>query len=117
MWEIEMARAQVVLRRWSSRIRTADRQAYVDYVLATGAGDYDKTPGNLGFQVLTRDRGDGATDITTLSWWDSMDAIRRFAGPEPELARYYGKDERYLLDRPTYVEHHLVEAGRVQIDV
>jgi heme-degrading monooxygenase HmoA len=112
-----MDQPQVILRKWSGRIRTADRPAYVAYVLETGASDYDRTPGNLGHQLLTRDRGDGTTDITTLSWWSSMDAIRQFAGPEPEIARYYGEDDRFLLDRPKYVEHHTVEAGRVHIDV
>jgi heme-degrading monooxygenase HmoA len=111
-----MKTKQVILRRWWGRIRTPDREAYLDYVLETGAGDYDKTAGNLGYQVLTRDRGDGTTDITTLSWWESMEAIRKFAGPEPELARYYGDDDRFLVDRPTHVEHHIVVTGRVSIE-
>jgi hypothetical protein len=45
-----------------------------------------------------------------------MESVRQFAGPEPEVARYYAEDERYLLDRPRHVEHHIVEAGRVHID-
>ena len=61
----------------------------MDYVLKTGAGDYEKTPGNLGFQILLRDLGDATSEVTTLSWWRSMDAIRAFAGPDPGLARYY----------------------------
>ena len=104
---------QAILRKWSGRIRSGDRQAYVDYVGATGAGDYAKAPGNLGHQVLTRDLGDGTTEITTLSWWRSMDAVRHFSGPEPEIARYYPEDDRFLLDRPKYVEHHMVETGSV----
>lgn len=109
-----MERAQIILRKWSSRIRTADRRAYVDYILQTGVRDYSKTPGNLGHHVLTRDLGDGATEITMLSWWKSMDAIREFAGPDPETARYYRDDQRFLLERPRTVEHHIVEAGRVE---
>lgn len=107
----------MILRKWSSRIRTGDREAYVAYVIETGAGDYDKTPGNLGHQILTRDLADGTTEITTLSWWDSMDAVRQFAGPNPEVARYYAEDDRFLLERPEYVEHHVVREGRVHIDV
>ena len=107
----------VILRRWSGRIRTADREAYVAYVLETGGEDYERTPGNLGFQLLLRDLDDGSTEVTTLSWWESMDAIRAFAGSEPELARYYPEDDRFLLDRPNHVEHHTVVAGRVHVDV
>jgi len=106
-----MASDNVILRRWSATIRTADRETYVDYVLRTGAGEYAETDGNLGYQILLRDLDDATTQITTLSWWDSMDAIRAFAGPEPDLARYYPEDDRYLLERPELVEHHTVAAG------
>jgi heme-degrading monooxygenase HmoA len=110
-----MSEERIILRKWSSRIRTEDRQAYVDYVLETGGHDYAKTPGNLGYQVLTRDLGDGTTAITTLSWWTSMQAIGKFAGPEPEVARYYPEDDRFLIEKPRHVEHHVVEGGRVHI--
>ncbi len=106
-----MANTRVILRRWSGTIRTADRETYLDYVRETGGHDYAETPGNLGYQVLFRDLGDGTTEVTTLSWWESMDAIRGFAGPEPELARYYPEDDRFLLDRPRDVEHHVVASG------
>lgn len=112
-----MTQARIIMRKWSSRIRSADRQAYVDYVDESGGADYAKTPGNLGYQILTRDLGDGTTAITTLSWWDSMDSVRQFAGPKPEVARYYPEDERFLLERPQTVEHHVVEAGRVQLEI
>ena len=34
---------------------------------------------NLGFEMLLRDLGNGESEVTTLSWWASMDAIRAFA--------------------------------------
>jgi len=107
----------IILRTWTSRIRTADRAEYVAYILGTGLDDYAKTPGNLGYQMVTRDLGDGTTEVSTLSWWDSMDSIRGFAGDEPELARYYPEDDRFLVDRPEQVEHSIVEAGRVSVEI
>jgi heme-degrading monooxygenase HmoA len=100
----------MILRKWTGRIRTRDREAYVAYVMETGVGDYARTPGNLGYQLLVRDIGEDATEVTTLSWWASMDAIRGFAGPQPETARYYPEDDRFLIDRPLHVEHHQVRA-------
>ena len=111
-----MKQPHVILRKWTGRIKTAERQRYVDYVLETGAGGFDATPGNLGYQILLRDLGDGST-VTTLSWWSSMDAIRAFAGPEPEIARYYPEDDHFLLQRPRHVEHHTVMAGRIGADL
>ena len=104
---------RIILRKWTGRIKTADEEEYGAYVTRTGAVDYGRTPGNLGYQILLRPLGDGTSEVTTLSWWTSMDAIRRFAGDEPDLARYYPEDDRFLLDRPLRVEHHQVFAGRI----
>ena len=99
------------MRRWVGRIRTGDREAYVEYIRRTGVADYLATPGNLGCEMLLRDLPDGSSEVTTLSWWSDMEAVRAFAGEDPERARYYPEDDRFLLDRPVGVEHHLVVAG------
>ena len=101
----------LILRRWSALIRTADREAYRDYIAGTGGTDYTSTPGNRGYQMTMRDLGDGTTEVATLSWWTSFDAIRAFAGEDIAVARYYADDDRYLLTRPDHVEHHQVVAG------
>lgn len=97
-----------ILRLWSSRIRSCDEQAYSDYIRSTGLEDYRQTPGNLGAQMLMRTLGDGTTEVTTLSWWSSMEAIVAFAGPRPEAARYYPEDDRFLRERPVSVAHHRI---------
>jgi heme-degrading monooxygenase HmoA len=94
-----------ILRRWGSRIRTKDRPAYVAYVRSTGGDDYSRTPGNLGFQMLLRDMPDGTTEIETLSWWTSVDAIVAFAGEDYQRARYYPEDDHFLLAKPELVTH------------
>jgi heme-degrading monooxygenase HmoA len=110
-----MTTPSVILRKWTGRIRTARQDEYVDYIAGTGLEDYAKTPGNLGFQMLLRELGDGETEVTTLSWWQSMDSIRAFAGATLELARYYPEDDRYLVHRPLHVEHHQVVAGELRV--
>ena len=102
--------AGIILRRWASRIRTKEAEAYVDYIRRTGLDDYRATPGNLGAQMLLRDLGDGTSEVTTLSWWTDMDAIRAFAGEPVETARYYPEDDHFLLEKPDRVEHHHVVA-------
>ena len=42
--------------------------------------------------MLLRDLGDGTSEVTTLSWWIDMAAIRAFAGEDVEIARYYPED-------------------------
>jgi heme-degrading monooxygenase HmoA len=101
----------LILRRWAALIRTADREAYTAYIAGTGGSDYTSTPGNRGYQMTMRDLGDGTTEVATLSWWISFEAIRAFAGEDIAIARYYPEDDRYLLTRPEHVEHHRIVAG------
>lgn len=101
----------IILRRWSSRIRSSDEQEYVRYIAGTGLEDYRAVPGNLGAQMLLRALGDGTTEVTTLSWWISIKAIHGFAGDDIEIARYYPEDDRFLLEKPERVEHHVVAAS------
>ncbi len=112
-----MARKQVILRRWHGRLRTAQEAEYLAYLNRTGAVDYGKTPGNLGFQIVMRALGDGTSEVTTLSWWESMEAVKAFAGDEPEAARYYPEDDRFLVERPPYVDHYRVLGGQVNLAI
>lgn len=91
---------------WTGVIRTVDREDYVDYVERTGMAAYRSTPGNLDAWLLTRDLGDGKTEITTVSRWESLEAIKAFAGSEPGRAVFYPEDDRYLVDRDLEVRHY-----------
>ena len=70
---------QRVVRMWTGVVRTEDRDAYVNYVERTGMEAYRATKGNLDAWLLTRDLGDGRTEITTVSRWESLEASAEFA--------------------------------------
>jgi heme-degrading monooxygenase HmoA len=95
----------MIARIWRGWVRTEDRAAYVEYIEQTGLAEYRSTQGNEGAWMLARDLGDGRTEIVTLSFWASRDAIRGFAGDDIERAVYYPEDERYLVDREMTVTH------------
>ena len=101
----------MILRRWTGRIRTADEDEYRACIADTGGVEYCATPGNLGWQMVFRDLGDGTSEVTTLSWWTDLDVIRGFAGDDYERAVYYPEDDRFLLDRPPRVDHFRVVEG------
>lgn len=101
----------MIARTWHGRVPRSKAAAYEDYLRATGLADYAQVAGNRGVYLLRRDEGE-VTHFTTLTFWDSVDAIRAFAGPDYELARYYPEDDAYLLEREERVTHHqVVEAG------
>ena len=95
-----------IMREWRGVIRRAQRDEYVDYIKDTGLDDYRATPGNLGAAIAVRDLDEERSEVVTLSWWESLDAIRAFAGDDIDLARYYPKDDEYLLERPRNVQHY-----------
>jgi heme-degrading monooxygenase HmoA len=92
-------------RGWVSADRAGE---YVDYISRTGLAEYRLTPGNLGAEMWTRDLGDGRSEVTTLSWWESIDDIRGFAGDDIDQAVFYPEDDEYLIERETTVTHHEV---------
>ncbi len=92
-------------RIWRGVIRTEDTEEYVAYVRETGIDEYRTTEGNQGAWILTREVGD-RTEIVTFSLWDDMDAVRAFAGDDPERAVYYPEDDRFLVERNDTVEHY-----------
>jgi heme-degrading monooxygenase HmoA len=96
----------MIARIWRGWVRTERAESYVEYIRATGIAEYLQTPGNLGAQMLTRDVGDGRTEVLTLSWWESLDSIRGFAGDDIERAVFYPQDDDYLIDRETTVRHY-----------
>ena len=59
----------------------------------------------MGVYVLQRLDADGAiAHFEILTLWDSLDAIKTFAGDEYERARYYPADDDFLLEREPHVE-------------
>jgi len=67
--------------------------------------DYAATPGNRGVSVLRRDQGENC-EIMLISLWDSMDAVRAFAGENPDRSVYYPEDDQYLLQMEPLVRHY-----------
>ncbi|MET0535407.1 MAG: hypothetical protein ABW171_14415, partial [Steroidobacter sp.] len=74
-----------ILREWRGVIRKSDSDTYVNYIKGTGLDDYRATPGNRGAAIAVRDLDAERVEVVTLSWWDSLDSIRAFAGDDIEL--------------------------------
>jgi heme-degrading monooxygenase HmoA len=97
----------MVARIWRGVVRREDADEYAVYIRATGFAEYKSTPGNRGAWMLRRDEGD-RTEFITFTLWDSLDAVRAFAGEDIEAAVLYPEDERYLVEREDTVRHYEV---------
>ncbi len=97
----------MIARTWRGATRAQDAERYVEYLYATGFPEYSGTPGNQGVLALRRLEGDRA-EFLLVTLWDSMEAVRRFAGDDPERAVFYSEDERFLVDKDDRVHHYEV---------
>jgi heme-degrading monooxygenase HmoA len=97
----------MIARIWRGAVRREDSDAYAAYISETGLTGYAATPGNRGAWMLRRDIG-ARTEFVTFTLWDSLEAIRAFAGDDIEAAVYYPEDDRYLVERDLTVSHYEV---------
>lgn len=99
----------MIARIWRGITLAEKADAYVDYLNETGLKDYAKTPGNQGVTLLRRMQGEHC-EFVLISVWDSMAAVRAFAGENPERSVYYPEDEQYLLEMEPLVRHYEIAA-------
>ena len=96
-----------IARLWHGITHVGKADEYLDYLNNTGVADYQATEGNLGVQILRRIEGEQA-HFLIITLWDSVDAIKKFAGEDYEKARYYPEDQDFLLEFEEKVVHYEV---------
>jgi heme-degrading monooxygenase HmoA len=107
-----LARREVIViaRLWRGWTGAEDADEYGRYLEESGMTAARSTSGNRGAYVLRRDDGERAEFLTVLLW-ESLDAVRAFAGEEITRARFFPEDDRFLVERETEVDHYDVVTG------
>jgi heme-degrading monooxygenase HmoA len=100
----------MIARIWRGVVRLEDADEYGGYIADTGFAEYGKTAGNRGAWMLRRDEGE-RTEFLTFTLWDSVEAVKAFAGEDYEAAVLYPEDERYLIEHDPKVKHYEVVDG------
>jgi heme-degrading monooxygenase HmoA len=95
----------MIARLWHGVTMAAQADEYLDYLNRTGVPDYQATEGNRGVYVLRRIQGDEA-HFLLISFWESTEAICKFAGDDLEKARYYPEDQQFLREFEPNVIHY-----------
>jgi heme-degrading monooxygenase HmoA len=97
----------MLARTWWGATRADDADHYLEYLRKTGLAEYASIPGHrrtLTFRRIAEERA----EFLIISLWDSMEAVRGFAGDDPERAVFYPEDDRYLVARDEHVTHYEV---------
>jgi heme-degrading monooxygenase HmoA len=99
----------MICRMWHGRTTRSKADAYTAFLEQKAIPDYQSIPGNLSVAVLRRDEQD-VTHFLTVTYWESEQCIRDFAGDELLKAKYYPEDQDYLLEFEPLVQHYTVTA-------
>ncbi len=87
----------MISRVWHGWTRREDADAYERMLRSTILPGIHRVAGYRGADLLRRDGGD-EVEFVTVTLFDSMDAVRAFAGPDYEKAVIHA-DARSLLTR------------------
>ncbi len=94
----------MIVRMWHGATPLEKGDEYLALMRNVAIPDYAATPGNRGAYALRRDAGELA-HFTMLTFWDSLDAIKAFAGEPVETAKYYDFDADFLVEMPPSASH------------
>ena len=97
----------MIARIWHGVVPAEKSNEYLAYLQSTGIPDYRAIRGNEGVNILHTVEDERA-HFLLISYWDSWESIKNFAGEDINKARYYPKDESYLLELEPYVQHYEV---------
>ena len=75
----------MIVRMWFGRAHLETADSYVEHVTQRVLPSIASIAGHRGALVLRRDAG-RETEFAVLTMWDSIDAVKEFAGPEPDVA-------------------------------
>jgi heme-degrading monooxygenase HmoA len=78
---------------------------YLQRMRKVALRDYKSVPGNRGAFCLHRVEGDVA-HFDMLTFWDDIEAVKRFAGDDFQAAKYYDFDRAYLIELEPTVRHY-----------
>jgi heme-degrading monooxygenase HmoA len=97
----------MIVRVWRGRTTAENAGPYLDHVTANVLPTLQSIRGFAGLRVL-QDNGKHGAEFLVTSQWDSMDAIRAFAGSDPELAVIEPAAMQLLSDYDSFVRHFRV---------
>ncbi|MCD6120333.1 MAG: hypothetical protein J7K04_00680 [Spirochaetales bacterium] len=96
-----------IMRLWHGRVPIEKADEYEKLMVDKAAPDYGSVEGLLKLYFQRKDENEIA-HFLLVTIWDSMESIKKFAGEEPELAKYYKEDDKFLLEKEKYVSMYQV---------
>lgn len=90
-----------IARIWRGRTTAARADEYAKYLYEHGIKPLEEKA--LGVQLLREDR-ETETEFVTISYWENVQAMSRFAGSDPRRIHHLDRDAEFLIELPQGVQ-------------
>jgi heme-degrading monooxygenase HmoA len=97
----------MIARIWRGRTKKEDADVYWKFLTQNAEEDCRITKGNRGVSVCKRIVGDYA-EFLFISYWESVEAVKTYAGDDIDKAHYFPEDLKYVIDPAKSVDHYEV---------
>jgi heme-degrading monooxygenase HmoA len=99
----------MIARVWQGQTSTQDAEVYRRHFVESVRPALDGVSGHLGALLLRRaTEADSRADFLVVTFWESMRAVRAFAGPDPNRAVVDPAVLQVLTDFDASVRHYEV---------
>ena len=97
----------MIARVWRGETTIENADAYRRHFVESVRPALTSVPGHRGALLLRRETdGDSRTEFLAITLWDSMRAVRAFAGPDPDRAIVEPAARAVLADYDASVRHY-----------
>jgi len=88
----------MIVRMWHGRVDSSKSDEYAEFMKQRAAPDYASVDGLQKLLFLRKNEKDVA-HFLLVTYWNSMESVKKFAGEQPERAKYYPEDDQFLLEK------------------
>lgn len=97
----------MISRQWHGIVKPDQADAYVVYLMSEVVPGLRAIDGFAGAELLKREVTEGI-EFLVVTRWASIDAVRAFAGKDPDVAVVSPKAQAMLVDYDRVVQHYHV---------
>jgi hypothetical protein len=98
-----------IARIWRGRVVCERADEYAAYLYEHGIRPLEEKA--LAVQQLREDRA-ADSEFITVSYWENIDAMSRFAGPDPRRIHHLPRDPEFLIELPQSVQVLTITASK-----
>jgi heme-degrading monooxygenase HmoA len=105
-----------IARAWHGKTLRQKADEYEKY-LAGAITKFPTIKGNLGYQLMRIDGGpdgDQYVEFQVVSYWESLDSIKAYAGEDIRRTRDLPRDKEFLVNMEPYVRNYELRVNAIR---